>query len=90
MPEPKDRPQLEDFNQEADYSSELGEGFSEASSIEELEAAYSPEYLADCADGDARQERLEELKRRIALDAYKVDSDRIAEELLSKADLSKS
>ena len=86
MPDPKDL--QEGLGCENDYESELGDGFSEASSLEELESAYSPEYLAECADDQARQERLEELKRRIALDAYKVDSDRLAEELLAKEDLS--
>ena len=55
---------------------------------EDLEALYSPEYLADCADEKARQERLEELKRRIALDSYDIDAERIAEELLARGDLS--
>jgi anti-sigma28 factor (negative regulator of flagellin synthesis) len=57
--------------------------------IEELGDAYSPEYLRDCADDEARAERLEELKRRIALDAYRVDTDRIAEELLERGLLDK-
>jgi anti-sigma28 factor (negative regulator of flagellin synthesis) len=52
-----------------------------------LESIYSPEYLRDCADDDARRERLEELKRRIALDAYVIDPDRLAEELLLRGDL---
>ncbi len=54
---------------------------------EDLESVYSADYLRECADEEAREERLEELKRRIALDAYKVDPDRIAEELLSRGDL---
>ncbi len=54
---------------------------------EDLESVYSADYLRECADDEAREERLEELKRRIALDAYKVDPDRIAEELLSRGDL---
>jgi anti-sigma28 factor (negative regulator of flagellin synthesis) len=53
-----------------------------------LEALYSPEYLQECADPEARTERLAELKRRIEADAYKVDADRIAEELLLRGDLS--
>jgi anti-sigma28 factor (negative regulator of flagellin synthesis) len=53
----------------------------------ELESLYSPDYLVECADDEAREERLEELKRRIAQDAYKVDADRIAEEILSRGDL---
>ena len=56
---------------------------------EELEELYSAEYLQECADGDARQERLEELKRRIAHDAYKVDPETIAEEMLARGDISK-
>ena len=51
------------------------------------ESVYTPEYLRDCADDDARRERLEELKRRIALDAYVIDPDRVAEELLLRGDL---
>jgi len=54
---------------------------------EELESLYSPDYLMDCADDEARQERLEELKRRIALDMYEVDAERIAEGLLFAGDL---
>lgn len=60
-----------------------------AAPAEELESVYSPDYLRECADDEAREERLEELKRRIALDAYKVDPDRIAEELLARGDLGK-
>ena len=52
-----------------------------------LEALYSPEYLRECSDTEARQERIAELKRRIQADAYKVDADRIAEELLLRGDL---
>ncbi len=52
-----------------------------------VEDLYSPEYLKDCAEGDARRERLEELKRRIELGAYKTDADSIAESLLSHGDL---
>lgn len=54
---------------------------------EDLDALYSPEYLRDCAGDPARSERLEELKRRIAHDAYVVDPDRIAEEMLLRGDL---
>lgn len=50
----------------------------------EAEEAYSPEYLSDLAAGEARQERLAELKRRIESKAYHVQSDRIAEELLER------
>ena len=52
---------------------------------DEAEDAYDPEYLRDVADGDARQQRLEELKRRIALGAYKPDPRSIAEGMLSRA-----
>ena len=55
--------------------------------IEELEDAYSVEYLQECADGEAREERLQELKRRIALGAYQIDADTVAQELLSRGDL---
>jgi anti-sigma28 factor (negative regulator of flagellin synthesis) len=61
---------------------------SDSSEETALEALYSPEYLRDCADAEARQERIAELKRRIEADAYKVDADRIAEELLLRGDLS--
>lgn len=54
---------------------------------DDLDLLYSPEYLRDCADDQARNERLEELKRRIAQDAYDVDPDRIAEEMLTRGDL---
>jgi len=52
-----------------------------------LEELYSPEYLRDCASGHARRERLEEIKRRIDSCAYRVDPDRLAEELLLRGDL---
>jgi anti-sigma28 factor (negative regulator of flagellin synthesis) len=48
---------------------------------------YSVEYLAEVATDDARQERLAELKRRIALGAYKPDPDAIAEGMLSRVNL---
>lgn len=54
---------------------------------DELNAVYSAEYLRDCADGEARQERLAELRRRIEAQAYNVDAARIAEELLLRRDL---
>jgi anti-sigma28 factor (negative regulator of flagellin synthesis) len=54
----------------------------------EVSEVYSVEYLAEAASGDARQERLEELKRRIALGAYKPDPDAIAEGMLSRVNLS--
>ena len=48
------------------------------------EDLYSPEYLRDVAADDARQQRLEELKRRIELGAYKPDIESIAEGMLSR------
>lgn len=54
---------------------------------ETLEALYPPEYLRDCADAEAREERLQELRRRIELQMYDVDSTRIAEGLLARGDL---
>ena len=56
-------------------------------SEDEFAELYSPDYLRDCADDEARQERLEELKRRIELRAYNIDADRIADGLLSRGDL---
>ena len=53
----------------------------------ELEALYGPEYLTGCADPAARRERLEELRRRIQAGAYRIDADRIAEELLERGDV---
>jgi anti-sigma28 factor (negative regulator of flagellin synthesis) len=53
----------------------------------EVSEVYSVEYLAEAASGDARQERLAELKRRIALGAYKPDPDAIAEGMLSRVNL---
>ncbi len=55
--------------------------------LADLDSLYSPAYLRDCADSNARAERLEELKRRIAHDSYHVDPDRIADELLSRGEL---
>ncbi len=54
---------------------------------EELENAYSPEYLREVADGEARNERLEELQRRIKSGAYKVDADWVVDHLLGSGDL---
>ena len=53
----------------------------------DTEEAYSPEYLREVADDEARQERLEELKRRIELGAYRPDPTSIAEGMLSRVDL---
>ena len=55
---------------------------------DELLMAYDEEYLRECASGDAREERLAELRRRIRHGAYKVDAERIAEEMLRRGDLS--
>jgi len=52
-----------------------------------IQDAYSIEYLEECADGNAREERLQELKRRIAAGAYRIDANWVAEELLSRGDL---
>lgn len=51
----------------------------------DVEAAYDAEYLREVAGGDARQERLAELKRRIELGAYHPDPTSIAEGMLSRA-----
>ncbi len=52
-----------------------------------LDEIYSVEYLAEVAGGDARAERLEELKRRIALGAYKPAADAIAADMLARVGL---
>jgi anti-sigma28 factor (negative regulator of flagellin synthesis) len=52
----------------------------------DLEPGYSAEYLRQVADGEARQERLAELKRRIELGAYHPDARSIAEGMLTRAD----
>ena len=54
---------------------------------DEDEDLYSPEYLKECADLEAREERLEELKRRIELGAYKVDPDSVALHMMGRVDL---
>lgn len=54
---------------------------------EDYECLYSAEYLRECAGGNAREERLQELKRRIEVGAYKVDPDWVAEHLLERGDL---
>jgi anti-sigma28 factor (negative regulator of flagellin synthesis) len=54
------------------------------SEADDLETLYSPEYLRECAAGGARQDRLDELKRRIALHAYRVDTDSLAAEILRR------
>jgi anti-sigma28 factor (negative regulator of flagellin synthesis) len=65
---------------------EMDEAFENAE-LATLEAIYSPEYLRSCASPDAREERIQELKRRIQARAYQIDADRIAEELLLRGDL---
>ena len=50
----------------------------------DVEEVYSVEYLAQAAGGDAREERLAELKRRIALGAYKPDPASIAEGMMAR------
>ena len=54
---------------------------------EDLEELYGMEYLRECASGSAREERLAELRRRIAHGAYHVDSQVVAEEMLLRGDL---
>jgi hypothetical protein len=49
------------------------------------EDVYGAEYLREVAGGDARNERLAELKRRIELGAYHPDPTSIAEGMLSRA-----
>ena len=51
---------------------------------DDLGDLYSPEYLAGCASGDARAERLAELRRRVAQGAYQVNADEIARALLRR------
>ena len=50
----------------------------------EVESMYSPEYLRDCASGQARQERLQELARRIALGAYQIDERWVADQMVQR------
>jgi hypothetical protein len=52
-----------------------------------LEALYAPDYLAACACPDTRKERLEELRRRIRAGAYRVDAERLAQEMLERGDV---
>lgn len=52
-----------------------------------LDDLYSVEYLAEVAGGNARAERLEELKRRIELGAYKPAADAIAADMLARVGL---
>jgi len=53
----------------------------------ELDDLYSVEYLAEVAGGNARAERIEELKRRIELGAYKPAADAIAQDMLARVGL---
>jgi anti-sigma28 factor (negative regulator of flagellin synthesis) len=50
----------------------------------EVADVYSAEYLAEAAGGSAREERLAELKRRIALGAYKPDPESIAQGMMAR------
>lgn len=51
---------------------------------DDLGELYAAEYLRECAAGEARAERLAELRRRIEAHAYKVDAVHLAEALLSR------
>jgi anti-sigma28 factor (negative regulator of flagellin synthesis) len=51
---------------------------------DDLAELYSPEYLEGAASGDARAERLAELRRRVAKGAYQVSADEIARALLRR------
>jgi anti-sigma28 factor (negative regulator of flagellin synthesis) len=51
---------------------------------DDLGELYSADYLRECAAGDARAERLAELRRRIAAGAYKVDAAHLADSLLAR------
>ncbi|NRA04212.1 MAG: flagellar biosynthesis anti-sigma factor FlgM [Myxococcales bacterium] len=62
----------------------LDEAPDHAPEFEDCEEVYSAEYLLECASGEARSERLAELRRRIALGAYRVDPARIAEYFLTR------
>ena len=53
----------------------------------ELDDVYSVEYLAEVAGGNAREERLAELKRRIELGAYNPAADAIAADMLARVGL---
>lgn len=57
-----------------------------AQSLEESEfdSQYSPEYLRDCASDPAREERLHELARRIALGAYRIDENWVADQMVQR------
>ena len=62
-------------------------GITPAADEPELDDIYSVEYLAEVAGGDARAERLAELKRRIELGAYKPAADAIAQDMLARVGL---
>jgi anti-sigma28 factor (negative regulator of flagellin synthesis) len=51
---------------------------------DDLGELYSAEYLRECAAGDARAERLAELRRRIEAGAYKIDAAQLADSLLDR------
>jgi anti-sigma28 factor (negative regulator of flagellin synthesis) len=63
---------------------EAGAELDFVSESDDLEALYSPEYLLECSSGNARVERLAELRRRIQQHAYRVDPETIAAELLRR------
>lgn len=63
---------------------EAGAELDFVSESDDLEALYSPEYLLECSSGNARVERLAELRRRIQQHAYRVDAETIAAELLRR------
>jgi anti-sigma28 factor (negative regulator of flagellin synthesis) len=51
---------------------------------DDLGELYSPEYLEDCAAGEARAERLAELRRRVAQGAYRINPEEVAGALLRR------
>jgi len=51
---------------------------------DDLGELYSAEYLQECASGEARAERLAELRRRIEARAYKVDAGNLADALIAR------
>ncbi len=51
---------------------------------DDLGELYSADYLRDCAAGEARAERLAELRQRIEARAYNVDASHLADALLSR------
>ena len=70
-----------------DESKQAEQNSPRSESLEPVDSQYSSEYLREVASGDARQKRLDELKRRIELGAYRIDPDWVAEELLQRGAL---